>query len=235
VRIAAPTAAHAEPAVAVLTPTSPTAQARAVEPKPVQLAMTEAAPSSPAAGASDQQQAATPPGPRPAAPLPGEAPPAGPERKWGPGSVINPEAAKVVEGTVNMIKWTYPSSEIWVREATSGQVVLVNTDGTGGLFSAGVTRETIKPGMTITVKGYAARDGSRLFADPGEMVSGGKPLAAAATAGLPELVSRRLAVCGEMPMSIFHLGEGPQDPGAIKAAVNAWRADCEAKLGKAGG
>ena len=176
----------------------------------------------------------TPPGPPPAPPPPGEAPPASLDRPWQPNAVINPTAMKTVEGTVNAVKWTYPSSEIWVREAGSGQMVVVNTEAAGPLLAAGIDRQSLRPGMPITIKGYPARDGSRLYADPAEILAGGKPATGAPTPGLPQLLSRRLAVCGEMSTSIFRTGAAAQDPKAAGDAIAGWRADCDAKLAKAG-
>jgi beta-lactamase regulating signal transducer with metallopeptidase domain len=176
-----------------------------------------------------------PAGPPPGPPPPGEAPPALLDRPWEPNSVINPTAMKTIEGVVNAVKWTYPSSEIWVRETTSGQMVVINTDAPAPLLAAGINRQTLRPGTAITVKGYPARNGSRLFADPAEIAAGGKPMTSAATPGLPQLLSHRLEVCGEMPVrSILPGGGTPADPDAARAAVSAWRTDCDAKLAKAG-
>ena len=47
--------------------------------------------------------------------------------------MINPTVMKTVEGVVNAVKWTYPSSEIWVRETASGQMVVVNTEAAAAL------------------------------------------------------------------------------------------------------
>jgi beta-lactamase regulating signal transducer with metallopeptidase domain len=176
-----------------------------------------------------------PAGPAPGGPPPGEAPPAWLERPWEPNSVINPTVMKTVEGVVNAVKWTYPSSEIWVRETTSGQVVMVNTSAAGPLTAAGIDRQTLGPGAAVTIKGYPARNGSRLFADPAEIVAGGKPLASAPTAGLPQLLSRRLAICGDLPTrTIFPTGVLAQDRKVLHDVVAAWQADCDAKVAKAG-
>ena len=106
-------------------------------------------------------------------------------------AVCGPNVRASASGAIAPLRMRVPSA--------SGQMVVINTDAAGPLMAAGVNRQALRIGTVLTIKGYPARDGSRLYADPADMAADGRPLAKAATAGLPELVSRRLATCGDMP------------------------------------
>lgn len=259
VRIASAKAIAAAPAPASQTAEAPVAQAQAAPESDVvviaKLGRLVAAATPPPPEAKSMRVAALdqaaggepspPPGPRggqpvyakgpPIVPPPGEAPPASLDRPWDKNSAINLNEMKTIDGVVNAVKWTYPSSEIWVREAASGQLVVVNTDAANGMAAAGLNRQALRPGTPITIKGYPARDGSRLYADPAEIVVGGRASTHAPTPGLPQLVSRRLEVCGDMPVDGLFPKGGTPDPDAIKTALSSWRSGCDAKLAAAGG
>jgi hypothetical protein len=114
-------------------------------------------------------------------------------------------------------------------------MVVINTDGANGMAAAGLDRQALRPGTPIIVKGYPARDGSRFYADPAELVAGGKAATHPPTPGLPQMISRRLEVCGDMPISGMFPPGGTPDPEAVKATLASWRAGCDAKLAAAGG
>ena len=69
-----------------------------------------------------------------------------------------------VTGVVKKVEWMNP--HIWyyvdVKDATTGQIVTWGFSGgpPGMLARRGFTKDTLKPGMVVTVRGSRAKDGS---------------------------------------------------------------------------
>jgi hypothetical protein len=71
----------------------------------------------------------------------------------------------VFTGTVTKVEWTNPHVHFFVdvTDAAGATTSWEFTMGAvNGLFRRGWTKEMLKPGDTITVDGYLARDGSHL-------------------------------------------------------------------------
>ena len=135
-----------------------------------------------------------------------------------------------LEGSIVQVMWVDTSSEITVRDA-EGLNRVVNTSDVAALLDAGGGREFMRPGTPITIQGYAAADGSRVYAEPAKITSKGQPLfpKAAAQPDLPAALSRVIAACGSASDPIkASRDRGDTDYGA--AAIDAWKADCDAKL-----
>lgn len=195
----------------------PTLSAPAIETpvvaKPAQLALLKPAPS--------------PQAPAPKAQVLGGA--TMPANAWG-GQSIDPSATATVTGTVVRVRWDDPASGILLKDLTTGNYVTVYTDSTDNLVGAGLTREVLRAGTTITVSGYGSTDRTAMFADPGLMrnAAGSPLIPATAQPNLPDAVSQRLATCdGYMPASVMAT---PTTEAAKIAAAQAWATACEAKL-----
>jgi len=68
-------------------------------------------------------------------------------------------------GTVTKVEWTNPHVHFFldVKEPAGATTAWEFTMGAvNGLFRRGWTREMLKPGDTVTIDGYLARDGSHL-------------------------------------------------------------------------
>jgi hypothetical protein len=68
-------------------------------------------------------------------------------------------------GTVTKVEWTNPHVHFFVdvKDPAGATMQWEFTMGAvNGLFRRGWTKEMLKPGDTVTVDGYLARDGSRL-------------------------------------------------------------------------
>ena len=68
-------------------------------------------------------------------------------------------------GTVTKVEWTNPHVHFFmdIKDPAGAATAWEFTMGAvNGLFRRGWTREMLKPGDTVTVDGYLARDGSRL-------------------------------------------------------------------------
>ena len=70
-----------------------------------------------------------------------------------------------LSGTVTKVEWTNPHVHFFVdvKDQTGATTQWEFTMGAvNGLFRRGWSKEMLKPGDTVTVDGYLARDGSRL-------------------------------------------------------------------------
>jgi hypothetical protein len=70
-----------------------------------------------------------------------------------------------LSGTVTKVEWTNPHVHFFldVKDPTGATAQWEFTMGAvNGLFRRGWNKEMLKPGDTVTVDGYLARDGSRL-------------------------------------------------------------------------
>ena len=70
-----------------------------------------------------------------------------------------------LSGTVTKVEWTNPHVHFFmdIKDAAGAATQWEFTMGAvNGLFRRGWTKEMLKPGDTVTVDGYLARDGSRL-------------------------------------------------------------------------
>src|SRR5258706_16043901 len=68
-------------------------------------------------------------------------------------------------GTVTKVEWTNPHVHFYmdIKDAAGAATAWEFPMGAvNGLFRRGWTKEMLKPGDTVTVDGYLARDGSRL-------------------------------------------------------------------------
>jgi DNA/RNA endonuclease YhcR with UshA esterase domain len=80
-----------------------------------------------------------------------------------------------VKGTITRVEWANPHISIYLDvKDKAGTVTKWGVDGAApsALVNRGLDRNSLKPGETITVEGYPARDG--------------KPFAAASTVTLPD-------------------------------------------------
>jgi hypothetical protein len=98
-------------------------------------------------------------------------------------SAFNTETEKTITGTVNRFEWTNPHTWIWVDLNEGGKVVTWGVEGMSPnyLSRRGWTKNTFKPGDTVTLTVRPMRDGS-----PGGMfvrgiLANGKPVTFAAT------------------------------------------------------
>lgn len=187
-------------------------------PEAVEATAADAAPEAPAA-----VEPQAPPGPQ--APILALNPP------------IDLTKPEIVEGTLTRVAWVNPSVTLYIRDA-SGAEVPVGTTTPNALLRAGGSREVLQMGMTITARGYRTPGGNVLFADPYEFTSNGQRLFA--NAETPEARAVRLAgaaqrdkVCGTAPVP--GPGSAPADMQAVMARLQAWQADCDAKMSAANG
>ncbi len=70
-----------------------------------------------------------------------------------------------LSGTVTRVEWTNPHVHFFVdvKDPTGATMQWEFTMGAvNGLFRRGWSKDMLKPGDTVTVDGYLARDGSRL-------------------------------------------------------------------------
>src|SRR5690242_11837081 len=70
-----------------------------------------------------------------------------------------------ITGVVKKVEWTNPHSRMYVemKDAKGGAVVWNFEFGSPNhLFRAGWSRNTVKEGDTVTIEGWAAKDGSNL-------------------------------------------------------------------------
>ena len=78
---------------------------------------------------------------------------------------FDPAKSVVLTGAVTRLEWTNPHARFAadIKDA-SGKVVAWDFElgSPSTLFRHGWTRNSLKPGDTVTVNGYPARDGSRL-------------------------------------------------------------------------
>jgi len=139
-----------------------------------------------------------------------------------------------IEGSIVKVLWVDSSSEITVRVG-AGENLVVNTANVATLLEAGGGRESMRAGTEISVRGFAAADGSRVYAGPADITSKGQPLFPKAIPNpeMPRLISQVVTSCGSAQAPIdASRARGDADNGL--AAVNAWQSDCDAKLSAAG-
>ena len=68
-------------------------------------------------------------------------------------------------GTVTKVQWTNPHVHFFIEVKDAGGATAqweFTMGAVNGLFRRGWTKELLKPGDTVTVDGYLARDGSHL-------------------------------------------------------------------------
>ncbi len=93
-------------------------------------------------------------------------------------SYFDPERIVTVSGTVARFEWTNPHAFLFVdAETAEGRVErwMVEGRSPNQLMRTGWTRQTIRPGETITVTGRPPRDTSRL-AETGAQFLGAGPV-----------------------------------------------------------
>ena len=69
-------------------------------------------------------------------------------------------------GTVTKVDWMNPHTFFWVDVKDSGGKVVswgCETIGPNGLIRQGWRRDSLKPGDTVTVSGYMAKDGAHIM------------------------------------------------------------------------
>src|SRR5688572_26902032 len=76
---------------------------------------------------------------------------------------LDPVKTVTMRGIVTKVDWSDPHVHVFMNVTQSGTLSnwAVEFESPTDLFRAGYTRETVKPGDTVTVEGYPARDGSR--------------------------------------------------------------------------
>jgi hypothetical protein len=101
----------------------------------------------------------------------------------------DPNKPVTVTGTVTKMEWTNPHARFYIdAKDESGKVLNWEFElgSPNGLMRKGWTRNSLKPGDTITVDGYAAKDGSHLVnARSVSLADGRKIFAGAAEDGGP--------------------------------------------------
>ncbi|HEV2199629.1 MAG TPA: DUF6152 family protein [Bryobacteraceae bacterium] len=101
----------------------------------------------------------------------------------------DPNKPVTVTGTVTKLEWTNPHARFYIdAKDESGKVLNWEFElgSPNGLMRKGWTRSSLKPGDTITVDGYAAKDGSHLVnARSVSLADGRKIFAGAAEDGGP--------------------------------------------------
>jgi hypothetical protein len=102
----------------------------------------------------------------------------------------DPNKPVTVTGTVTRMEWTNPHARFYIDVKDETGKVLnweFELGSPNGLMRKGWTRSSLKPGDTITVDGYLAKDGSHLVnARSVTMSDGRKIFAGAAEDGGPE-------------------------------------------------
>src|SRR5258706_4806367 len=91
------------------------------------------------------------------------------------------DAAKPVKltGTVNRMEWTNPRAHLIVDVTAPGGVRSpwkIELGTPNALMRRGWSRNSLKPGDTVTVNGYAAKDGSRFANAQSVMSNDGRTL-----------------------------------------------------------
>jgi beta-lactamase regulating signal transducer with metallopeptidase domain len=173
--------------------------------------------------------AAAAPRPDPA-PVPALAP--APQSATPTAGGVDASGMKTIEGTIVVpLLWTFNTSTFGVRDA-SGQVTVVTTDDFRVLGEDGKPLGTIPLGTPVSVRGYAASDGSGFFADPADFSTNGNPLFPNAKPQPDNAlaIAHRYQVCGSQQDGVRRTPGMDQD--TARAAVAAWRTDCEDKLAK---
>lgn len=82
-------------------------------------------------------------------------------------AVFDEDKPMVVTGTLTKVEFVNPHGWIWIDvKSPDGTVVSYGVEGgaPNGLIRNGVTKNSMKLGETLTVRGYGARDGSNLIA-----------------------------------------------------------------------
>src|SRR5688572_851885 len=76
---------------------------------------------------------------------------------------FDPNKATTLRGIVTKVDWANPHAHIFFNVQTGNRLAnwAAELESTVDLSRAGWTRETLKPGDTISVQGPVARDGSR--------------------------------------------------------------------------
>jgi TonB family protein len=90
-------------------------------------------------------------------------------------------APVTVNGVLTMVEFVNPSARLHIRDESTGQMWVINSDTPNTLIRAGGSRATLAPGTPITARGYRSRDGSceggcQMFASPISISSNGEPL-----------------------------------------------------------
>jgi len=70
-----------------------------------------------------------------------------------------------LQGTITKVEWMNPHIRFYVDvKNADGKVANweIESGGPGGFLRAGFTRNSLKPGDPVTVKGYPAKDGENL-------------------------------------------------------------------------
>jgi hypothetical protein len=101
----------------------------------------------------------------------------------------DPNKPITVTGTVTKMEWTNPHARFYIDVKDETGNILnweFELGSPNGLMRKGWTRSSLKPGDTITVDGYVAKDGSRLVnARSVSLADGRKIFAGAAEDGGP--------------------------------------------------
>ena len=82
-------------------------------------------------------------------------------------TVFTEDKPLVLRGTLSKVELVNPHGWIWIDvKASDGTVTKWGIEGgpPNGLIRNGVTKETLKVGEELVVRGYGARDGSNLLA-----------------------------------------------------------------------
>ena len=76
---------------------------------------------------------------------------------------FDPAQAVTLEGVVTLVDWRNPHAHVFVNVAASGETLnyAIELESPVQLEHSGWSRETLRPGDAVTVRGMAARDGSR--------------------------------------------------------------------------
>lgn len=149
-------------------------------------------------------------------------------------AAVDMTRAVKVEGAVVKVMWVDSSTEITVRGA-DGQTQVVNTANVATLLEAGGGREYMRPGTPVSINGFAAADGSRVYADPAQITSNGNSLfpKAAPNPDIPRMVSQVVTTCGSAQAPIdASQSRGDEDNGA--AAITSWQSECDTRLAARG-
>ena len=93
-----------------------------------------------------------------------------------------------VTGTVTMLEWTNPHARVYVEvKDASGKAVTWDFElaGPNGLMRRGWTRSSLKPGDTVTVTAYAAKNVEHVGNASSITTADGRKMFAGSSAGGP--------------------------------------------------
>ena len=82
-------------------------------------------------------------------------------------AVFDEDKPVILKGTLTKVEFVNPHGWIWIDvKNADGTVTNYGIEGgaPNGLVRNGITKQTMKPGEVLTVRGYGSRDGSNLIA-----------------------------------------------------------------------